>query len=120
MSAYAIGEPRGSSLHPNSPDFDDRLSTYIDKLVCDGEALLAHRPHELCEVLSRAPVAHQAAIADLLRPLWIDQRLQNQRLRALAQWLKANEATAELAAEIADDEADAAAADEAECSADYD
>lgn len=36
MSIFDIGEPRGSSLHPNSPDFDegpvDRLAELADEI----------------------------------------------------------------------------------------
>ena len=68
---------------------DDHSGDYIQHLIEDGDEVLKRKPRVLCEVLGDAPPEFDDAIADLLRCMWIDPKLQNVRLRKLAEWLKA-------------------------------
>ena len=70
-----------------SPPDDDCTGDMVHDELLDGARLL-NRADELAIIIGSAPREHIDAIADLLRPLFIGPRLQNKRLRALAEWMQ--------------------------------
>lgn len=95
------------------PD-DDDAGDFVAHLIEDGDDLLKRKPRDIASVLSNAPAEHDDAIADLLRALWIDPKLQNPRLRKLAEWLKAEPDMDEIAAECMQSIVDASQPDYSE------
>ena len=106
------------SLYTQPYDFaippDDGPGDYIEHLIDDGDDLLRRKPRDICAVLSNAPREFDSAVADLLRCLWIDPKLQNIRLRKLAEWLKDEPDMVEIAGEVLADIAEASLPDYSE------
>jgi len=89
------------SLHTQPLDFtippdDSSTGDMVHDELLDGERLLT-RADELAIIIGSAPREHIDAIADLLRPLFIDPVMQNKRLRALAEWMRDDDDAKELA-----------------------
>ena len=88
---------RAGSLAVSPPDDPNEASAdMVSDELRDGARILS-RADELAIIIGSAPREHIDAIADLLRPLFIDPRLQNKRLRALAEWMQEDADANELA-----------------------
>lgn len=98
---------------------DNDCSDYIDHLIEDGDDLLDRKPRDICAVLSNAPPEFDDTIADLLRCLWLEPKLQNARLRKLADWLRDEPEMVDIASEVMADMAEESRQDEADCRSDY-
>ena len=104
-----------------SPPDDDCTGDMVHDELLTGDRIL-DRADELATILGSAPREHIAAIADLLRPLFIKPALQSKRLRALAEWMRANDDAKDLAWQVIESEIEAglyaAAEHAADCRAD--
>ena len=94
---YYIGEPRGNSQHPGSPDYDGRFGDMVGDESKEGDLSLKHCPANLLRALADfCTDADADAIRELLRPLYAEQ--QTMAMRKLHAEFSDSDAAADVAA----------------------
>lgn len=100
MGFYDIGEPRGNSLHPGSPDYDSRHADACADEAIEGDLSLKHAPCELLRALADHLDSRNdndaAAVRELLLPLYAAK--PSAVLAALHGWFSKSDAAADVAA----------------------
>lgn len=100
MGFYDIGEPRGNSQHPGSPDYDSRHADACADEALEGTYSLKHAPCELLRALAglldqNSPDDEHAA-RELLMPLYAEK--QSIFLRTLHAWFSKSDSAQDVAA----------------------
>lgn len=97
MSYYEIGEPRGNTQHPGSPDYDSSRADACADQAIEGDLMLKHVPSNLLRALADfCSDADDQAIRELLLPLYAEK--QSPALKALHAEFSTSEAAADVAA----------------------
>jgi hypothetical protein len=97
--SYYIGEPRGNSQHPGSPDYDSRYEDMIGDECIEGDLAMRHCPGNLLRALADFLTdtdAEEDAVRELLLPLYAAK--QSPALRKLHDAFAASDSAADVAA----------------------
>ena len=99
MGYYDIGEPRGNSRHPGSPDYDESFADRVADEAIEGDLSMRHAPCNLLRALARwldAGDTHEDAVRELLAPLYAEN--QSIGLRDLHAEFSRSDSAADVAA----------------------
>ena len=97
MGFYDIGEPRGNSQHPGSPDYDSRHADACADEALEGTYSLKHAPCELLRALAELICERdEDAVRELLMPLYAEK--QSILLRDLHGWFSRSDSAQDVAA----------------------